>query len=181
MKAKVTTGATGQFSKKKESQINLEIGLKLKEELEARGYTVIMTRTSQNVNMSNKERALLANEKEASAVIHIHCDSADDSSIKGAHTISITKNNPAYPELYSASSKLSKSIINAYCKETGIKNRGAKTRDDLTGLNWSRVPAIYIELGFLSNKSDDLNLTDSSFQYNCAKGIANGIDAYYKE
>src|SRR5699024_6995867 len=51
-KAKVAGGATGTTTKIPESQTTLEIGLKLRSELQSRGYTVIMTRTSQNVDIS---------------------------------------------------------------------------------------------------------------------------------
>lgn len=178
-KAKVTTGATGVSSHKNESQINLEIALKLKNELQARGYTVIMTRTSQNVNISNQQRAAIGNQNKAGAVIHLHCDSIDNKSTRGAHTIAITKNNPYCPELYNSSSSLAKKVIQAYCAETGIKNKGVSYRDDLTGLNWSQVPSIYIEMGFLSHPTEDQLLANDAFQNKCAKGIANGIDQYF--
>lgn len=179
-KAKVTTGATGVSSKKKESQINLEVALKLKNELQSRGYTVVMTRTSQNVNLSNQQRAAIGNQNKAGAVIHLHCDSLDNSSTRGAHTIAITKNNPYCSGLYSSSSSLAQKVIKSYCAKTGIKNRGVAYRDDLTGLNWSKVPAIYIEMGFISNPTEDQSLSSDSFQKKCAKGIADGIDQYFK-
>lgn len=178
-KAKVTTGAYCSASGKSESQINLEVGLKLKSELESRGYTVYMTRTSQDVNISNKERAEIANSYNADAFISIHCDGSTSSSTTGAHTICITSSNPYCSQLYSTSSKLASSVINAYCSSTGISNNGVSYRDDLTGFNWSEVPAIYIEMGFLSNSSEGSNLSDSSFQYKCVTGIANGIDNYF--
>lgn len=180
MKAKVSTGATGVSSGKAESLINLEVGLKLRDELQARGYTVVMTRTSQNVNMSNQQRAQVGNNHNAAAVIHLHCDSASSSSARGAHTIAIAKDNPYCSQLYSSSSKLAQKVISSYCSATGISSRGVSYRNDLTGLNWSEVPAIYIEMGFLSNSTEDGLLSDTSFQYKCAKGIADGIDAYFK-
>jgi len=176
----VTTGATGISSHKTESQINLEIGLKLKSELQARGYTVVMTRTSQNVNMSNQQRAQVGNQNNAAAVVHLHCDSSDDSRVTGAHTIAIAKNNPYCPQLYGASSSLAQKVIQSYCQATGIRNRGVSYCNDLTGLNWSQVPAIYIEMGFLSHSREDQSLASSSFQQKCAQGIANGIDQYLR-
>ncbi len=176
-KAKVATGATGVSSGKPESQITLEIGLKLKQELESRGYTVIMTRTSQNVNISNQQRAKIGNQGDA--VIHLHCDSIDSSSVRGVHTIAPSKNNPYCPSIYNLSSSLARNVINQYCQATGIKNRGVDYRNDLTGINWSEVPSIYLEMGFISNSKEDQLLTDSSFQNKCAIGIANGIDAYF--
>ena len=67
MKAKVTTGATGCVTGKTESQINLEVALKLQEALSNQGYTVVMCRTSQNVDLSNAQRAQMANEANADA------------------------------------------------------------------------------------------------------------------
>lgn len=177
MKAKVTSGTTGVYSKKAESQMTLEVGLKLRSELQARGYTVVMTRTSQNVNISNQERAKIGNSHHAFAVIHLHCDGAT-SSARGAHTIAPSKNNPYCSSIYKASSLLARNVIDAYCQTTGIKSRGVSYRDDLTGLNWSEVPAIYLEMGFISNKAEDQLLSDPSFQDKCVKGIANGIDQY---
>ena len=161
-KAKVTTGTTGVSSRKAESQINLEIGLKLRTELQSRGYTVIMTRTTQNVNLSNQQRSEIGN------------------SVRGAHTISPAKNNPYCSEIFKASSKLAQSVIQSYSAATGIKSRGVSYRNDLTGINWSQVPSIYIEMGFISNVSEDKLLADSSFQNKCAKGIADGIDKYFQ-
>lgn len=182
MKAKVSSGATGVSSRIPESKTTLAVALKLRSELQARGYTVVMTRTSQNVNISNKERAEIGNNNNASAVISIHCDGNNNASVRGAHTIAPKKGNKYNPEIYSASSSLAQKVISSYCNETGIEPRKTSVvyRDDLTGLNWSKVPAIYIEMGFISNVTEDGLLNDSSFQDKCAKGIANGLDNYYR-
>lgn len=179
MKAKVSSGTAGIVSKIPESKINLQVGLKLKGELEARGYTVIMTRTSQDVNISNQQRANIGNKYNAAAVIHLHCDGGV-ANARGAHTIAIAKNNPYCSQLYKASSQLAKNVIDSYCQTTGMKNRGISYRNDLTGLNWSQVPSIYLEMGFLSNQNEDRLLTNQAFQEKCVKGIANGIDAYFR-
>ena len=180
MKAKVSSGATGISTKIIEAQTTLTIGLKLKSVLQARGYTVIMTRTSQDVNISNQQRAAVGNNNNAAAVIHLHCDSNDSSSVRGAHTIAVPTNSPYTSGIASASQSLARKVIDSYCSSTGIKNRGISLRNDLTGLNWSKVPSIYIEMGFISNSEEDKLLNDSSFQDKCAKGIANGIDNYFK-
>ena len=177
-KAKVAGGATGTSTGIPESQTTLEIGLKLRNELQSRGYTVIMTRTSQGVNISNKERAMIGNNNNAAAVIHLHCDGAG-SSARGAHTIAPASDNPYCSSIYSASSRLAQNVISSYCAKTGIKSRGVSYRNDLSGLNWSEVPAIYIEMGFITNPTEDQLLNDDAFQTKCAQGIADGIDAYF--
>lgn len=171
-KYKVSGGTSG------ESSTNLAIAKKLKAELEKRGYKVYMTRTKQNVNISNKKRALYANKKEADAVISIHCD-AGSKSAKGAHTIAPKSTKFVSKSVKKESQLLAKSVINSYCKKTGIKKRGVSKRDDLTGLNWSEIPAIYIECGFLTNKSEKKKLKSNKFQKKMAVGIANGIDNYF--
>ena len=180
-KAKVTTGATGKWSKKKESEITLAVAKKLQKELQKKGYKVIMIRTKQNVNISNKQRALTANKAKADAFIRIHCDSTNSSKVQGAHTIAPTSKNKYVPKkARTASQKLAKSVISKFCKTTKAKNRGVSYRDDMSGINWCTVPTTIIEMGFLSNKKEDKLLASSSYQTKCAKGIAEGIHAFLK-
>lgn len=80
-KAKVTTGATGTFTKQKESELVLKVALQLEKALKQEGYNVIMTRRTNNVNISNIERAKIANNVNADAFIRIHADSYKDSSV----------------------------------------------------------------------------------------------------
>lgn len=80
-KAKVTTGATGVSTGQTEAELNLKVGLLLQKELENRGYSVIMTRTTNDVNISNSERAAIANNANADVFVRIHADSVDASSV----------------------------------------------------------------------------------------------------
>lgn len=180
-KAKVSYGATGTYTKIRESETVLDIAKQLKKELESKGYIVYMTRTSQDVNISNKERAILANNKKADAVISLHCDSSDNKNVTGAHTISIARDNKYCPGLYNEGKILAESIISEYCKTTGIKNRGVSYRNDLTTLNWSEVPSVMLEMGFVSNKEEDILLNTSSFQKKIVRGIVNGMDLYFSK
>ena len=155
---------------------------KLRNELQTRDYTFIMIRTGQSVNISNKEHAMIGNNNNAAAVIYLHCDGAG-SSARGAHTIAPASDNPycssIYSASYSVSSRLAQNVISSYCAKTGIKNRGVSYRNDLSGLNWSEVPAIYIEMGFITNATEDQLLNDDAFQTKCAQGIADGINTYF--
>ena len=179
MKARVTYGTTGVATGVTEYILNLDIGMKLKTELQNRGYTVYMTRTSHDVNISNKERAEYGNSVGADAVIRIHANSSDNSSVKGAETLSPSSKNPYISHLAKASQKLGKCVIDAYCKATGFKNRGMKTDDTMTGINWSEIPVTIIELGFMSNAEEDKAMQDSTMQNNMVQGIANGLDDYF--
>jgi len=77
-KAKVTTGTRGIVTKKYESELMLEIALKLKTSLESKGYKVIMTRTKNDVDISNKERAIFANDNKADVYIRLHADGSEN-------------------------------------------------------------------------------------------------------
>ena len=178
MKAKVTTGATGCVTGARESQINLEVAIKLQKILTSRGYKVVMCRTSQNVNISNAQRAQIANDAQAAAFVRIHCDSSDSSSPTGTMTMAPSTSNRYCASIASQSQALSRAVLKNTCAMTGSKSRGVSITDTMTGLNWSQVPVTIIEMGFLSNPTEDRLLNDSSYQDKLAQGIANGIGEY---
>lgn len=179
MKARVTSGTTGVSTGVAEYILNLDIGLKLKTELENRGYTVYMTRSTHDVNISNMERAQYASSVGADIAVRIHANGASSSSAKGAETLAPSTNNPYVSHLASASQSLARCIVNEYCAATGFANRGVIASDTMTGINWSEVPVTIIELGFMSNPTEDQAMQDEVMQNNMVQGIANGIDVYF--
>ena len=179
-KAKVAGGATGVASHAPEYKLTLAVSKKLQKELKARGYKVYMIRTKNNVNISNKKRAQLANKSGADIYIRIHADSSNSRAVTGASGLYPSKANRYVSKLSAKSKKLSSCLLKSYCKKTKIRNRGLVARDDLTGTNWSKIPVSLIEMGFLSNPSEDRKMQKSNFQTKMAKGIADGIDAYFK-
>ncbi len=178
-KAKVAGGATGVSSRVPEYKMTLKVAKKLKKELTSRGYEVYMVRSSNNVNISNKQRAQRANKSGADIYIRLHGDSSTSSSVRGASGLYPSSSNPYVGKLSKSSKRLTKNILSAYCKKTGIRNRGCIVRNDLTGTNWSKIPVTLIEMGFMSNPTEDRNMQNSKFQNKMAKGIANGIDQYF--
>ena len=179
MKARVTGGATGVATKVAEYVMNLNVSLKLKTELENRGYTVYMTRSTHDVNISNKERAEYATSVGADIAVRIHGNGSNNSSVRGAETYAPSAKNPYVSHLSKASISLSKCILDSYCEATGFQNRGVFTSDTMTGINWSTVPVTIVELGYMSNAQEDRMMQDETIQNNRAQGIANGIDAYF--
>ena len=177
MKAKVAGGTSGVSTKKPEYQLTLEIGLALKKELKSRGYKVVMTRETNDINISNAERAIKLN-KSCDAAIRLHADGGA-SSARGASVLYPTTANPYVAYLSADSKRLSEAVIGAYCSATGISNRGLSQRDDLTGTNWSTIPVTLLEMGFMTNSSDDNYMSSSDGQRAMVDGIANGIDAYF--
>ena len=179
MKARVTGGTTGTTTGVPEYMLTLQIGLALQTELQNRGYTVYMTRTTHDVNISNVERAQFANNMGAEICVRLHADGANSSSANGASTLSPSSNNPYVSALATQSYTLSSQVLSAYCNATGMKNRGVSLNDTMTGINWCQMPVTILEMGFMTNPTDDRNMQDPAYQAAMVQGIANGIDAYF--
>lgn len=180
-KYKVTGGTTGVATHVPEYKFVLRIAKKLKKELEARGYEVIMTRTKNNVNISNVERAKIANKAKADAFIRIHTNSCETPSVRGALTIAPTNSNPYLTKkIRKRSQKLSKKVISKFCAATKAQNRGVMYTDSMTGINWCKVPVTIIEMGFMSNRDEDRLMQTKAYQKKMVKGMADGIDAFFK-
>ncbi len=176
-KAKVTGGTTGVATGIPEYQLALDVGLMLQKELESRGYQVIMTRTSNNVNISNSERAAVANNAGADAFIRIHANGGG-ASANGVMTMCQTANNPFNANLYNESYALSQAVLKNFVAATGAKNLGVSRVDNMSGINWCQVPVTIIEMGFMSNAAEDRNMADPSYRQKMVLGMANGIDEY---
>ncbi|MGN8773889.1 N-acetylmuramoyl-L-alanine amidase family protein [Candidatus Weimeria sp. HCP3S3_B5] len=176
-KAKVAGGTRGRYTGLPEYKLTLQVAKKLKQELKDRGYKVVMTRSRNDVNISNSKRAKKLNRR-CDIAIRLHADGGA-SSAHGASMQCSSRNNRYVGHLYSKCNRLSRDILRAYCSETGMRSRGIAYRDDLTGTNFSTIPVTLIEMGFMTNRSDDRYMAKSSNQYLMAEGIANGVDDYF--
>ena len=179
-KNKATTGTTGNYSKVPEYQVNLEVSLVLQKELASRGYKVVMTREDNDKAISNKERAEFATSANADITIRIHANSDNSPSAAGALTMAPTSSNTYLDkDIIEKSNTLASCVIDSYCNATDLANKGVISADNLTGTNWSTIPVAVLEMGFMSNQKDDLYITDSANHETMARGIADGIDAYF--
>lgn len=178
-KMKVTGGATGTETGVPEYQLTLDIGLKLRDRLKERGYEVIMTRDSNDVDISNSERAQIANEANADIFVRIHANSVDDSGHTGAMTICQTPGNVYNGDLYEQSRALSDCILKAYTERTGIEYEKVWETDTMSGINWCQIPVTILEMGYLSNAEEDSLMQDPKMQETMVEGIVEGIDDYF--
>lgn len=179
MKTKATTGTVGKYTNVPEYELNLTISKKLKEELIRKGYNVILTRENHETAISNSERAILANEANADVSIRIHANGSEDSGTNGALVLIGSESNAYVGGLYTDSKKLGDYVLNSYCESTGMKNLGIQTNDTMTGINWSQIPVIILEMGFMSNEQDDRNMQNSDYQTDMVNGIVHGIEEYF--
>ena len=181
LKAKVSSGTQGVSTGIPEYELNLAVSLYLKEELLARGYEVIMIRETHEVNISNVERAKVANEAEADAFIRVHANSSSNSAAEGVLTICQTPQNPYNAEWYEENYRLSELVLEEVVAITGAKKRHVWETDTMTGINWTTVPTTILEMGYMSNAAEDELLATEEYRKKVAEGVANAIDRYLNE
>ena len=181
MKAKVSSGTAGKWSGLAEYQVNLMVSIKLRDALLAEGYNVIMIRETHDVDISNAERAVIANEANADVFIRVHINSWTDESSEGILTVSPNATNQYCGEIYKDSKYLSDCVLKGMVDATGAKNRGVMETDTMSGINWCEVPVTIVEMGFMSNKEEDLLLATDDYQNKLVDGMVWGIEKYFGE
>ncbi|EJS72992.1 MULTISPECIES: N-acetylmuramoyl-L-alanine amidase [Bacillus] len=179
-KYKVTDGTTGVVTKKREAVLVLEMAFVLKEKLEAKGIQVLMTRTSQNVDISNKERATFANDHKANLFLRLHADGSENSNQSGFAVLTPAEGSPYTKEIYAESLQISQTIVNKMRENQQVKVNGIKFREDLSGFNWAKVPGVLLELGFMSNPEEDKKLSDPQYVNSLLQSVTDSVDEYRK-
>ncbi len=162
-----------------EDEITLAVANVLKEKLEAKGATVIMTRTTNETTLSNADRAIFANDNNADICIKLHADGTKE----GGTGMTMLIPGDKYitdKTLISKSKLLGKTVLNGAVAKTGATKRGVYTDNGMAGFNWSKIPVVLLEMGYLTNPQDEAKLSDANYQALIADGIVEGILEFYK-
>lgn len=150
---------------------NLEFANKLAIYLQGQGATVVISRTTNDVVMSDAERVALFNNANCTVVVRLLCNHVDSGKTRGTY-MQTTKNSAAF----------ARAMVDAYTAATELPTRKdgyeIKATDFLVDLKCS---ALNIILGHWTNKTDLELLENEEFQYRMAEGICNGIIAYLAE
>ncbi len=177
-KVKVSYGATGVASGKPEYELTLAISLKLKDELIKRGYEVYMIRETNDVNIADSKRADMANQN-ADIVLHIHGNATESEATKGVMAFCVSPDNKYCADLSEESVRLAKAVTGGISAETGSKNWGSILNDNLIALNYSKIPAAHVEVGYMTNNEEDKKLHTEDYQNQITVGIADGLDIFF--
>lgn len=172
-------GTAGVVTHISEYSLNLDVSLKLRDELLDAGYSVLMTRETHDVSLGNVMRASLANDYGADIMIRIHGNSLDNSSYRGTLAVVTTTGNAFVGGISPESQRLGTCLVNNMCALTGFPNRGLLFDDTMTGNNWAKMPCVLLEMGFMSNPTEDRAMQDPAVQAQLVAGMVNGINEYF--
>ncbi len=175
-KAKVSSGTQGVKTRVPEYEVNLQVALLLKDALEAQGATVCMTRDTNDVDISNVERAEMMNELGVDVVLRLHCNGSTNQSTSGIG-LYVKSSGDGAEESYA----ISEVLIAAMGEATGANTESVHVRDTYSGLNWSTVPSILVEMGYMSNPDEDEKLCSPEYQSELVHGMVDGLITYFSE
>jgi N-acetylmuramoyl-L-alanine amidase len=176
LKIKDGGGTHGVVSGTTEAELNLAITLRLRALLERSGIQVVMTRTrTAGTSMGNIARAGIANRARAALFIRVHADGASSSASRGTHTLYPALRAGWTDDIYGRSRSAAQAVQRELVRALGFPDRGLQERLDFTGFNWADVPAILVEVGFMTNPTEDRALATDTYRKRAARGLCRGV------
>lgn len=174
-KVKDGGGTRGVVSGLAEADLTLRVALRLRPMLERAGIRVVMTRTrTAGTSLGNVARAAIANRAGAALFLRIHADGASDPSVRGTHTLYPALRRGWTDDVYPESRRAAAIVQRELVRALGFPDRGIGERSDFTGFNWADVPVVLVEMGFLTNPTEDRLLATSLYQRRAALGLCRG-------
>ena len=168
------SGTRGKFSRTEEYVITLQISLKLEKLLVENGAQVVMIRRSNNVKLTNIQRSTIMNNAGCDLALNLHCNGSGSPDVSGISTYYRAKGN-----WVSESAAFARELQNGMLAATGAKNEGTHKSYNYMSLNYSTVPALMIEMGYLSSRVEDPLLNTDEYQMKLAQGLLNGIQSAF--
>ncbi|GIU95839.1 MAG: hypothetical protein KatS3mg012_2296 [Gaiellaceae bacterium] len=168
-------GTRGVVSGLTEAELNLAVAQRLRPLLERAGIRVLMTRTrTAGTSMGNIARARIANRSGAALFLRIHADGSADRGVRGTHTLYPALRRGWTDDVYAESRRAAAVVQRELVRALGFPDRGLQERSDFTGFNWADVPVILVELGFMTNATEDRLLATAAYQRRAALGLCRG-------
>jgi len=168
-------GTRGVVSGLAEAELNMRVAARLRPLLERAGIRVVMTRTrTAGASMGNIARARIANRAGAGLFLRIHADGSTDPSARGSHTLHPALRSGWTDDIYAESKRAARVVQAEMVRALGFPDRGLQERSDFTGFNWADVPVILVEMGFMTNRTDDRLLATAAYQLRAAVGLCRG-------
>jgi len=168
-------GTSGVVTGIREADLNLAVALRLRTLLRHAGVRVVMTRTTTSgTSMGNIARAQIANRAHAALFLRIHADGSSSRAAAGTHTLYPVLHAGWTDDVYAQSKRAAWIVQRELVLALGFPDRGLQERSDFTGFNWSDVPVILVEMGFMTNPTEDRQLATSAYRQRAAVGLCRG-------
>ncbi len=168
-------GTRGVVSGLTEAELNMRVASRLRGLLERAGVRVVMTRTrTSGTSMGNIARARIANRARAGLFLRIHADGSTDPTVRGSHVLYPALRSGWTEDVYAESKRAARVVQSEVVRALGFPDRGLLERGDFTGFNWADVPVILVEMGFMTNRTDDRLLATATYQQRAALGLCRG-------
>ncbi len=165
------SGARGVKTKIPEYVGTLQISMYLKEELEKLGAQVVMTRTTNDVDINNIERAQMLNAAGVDVALQVHLNASEKKTQQGFSVYA------KYSDFESQA--IGQIILENACRVSGAKMLKVVASNNYMSLNWTETPTVLIKCGYLSNAEEDVKLNSPVYQQLLAQGIAEGLVEYF--
>ncbi|MGF2617972.1 SH3 domain-containing protein [Rossellomorea vietnamensis] len=159
-----------------EKNIVMDVTNLLAEKLESAGAKVMLSRSDNSEFLSLGERVDYSEDQYAELFVSLHVNAAISEAAKGAETFYNGSSNDNGEESYLLANEIQKQIVSL----AGMDNRGTK-QGEWYVIKHQDIPAVLVELGFISNYGDRLKLTSSQYKELYAEAIYRGIISYYNK
>jgi len=169
-------GARSHMPYCEEKKICLLTARLLKQYLDQLGYHVVMTRNTDQF-LSLSKRVEIAKQSQANIFVSVHFNSSRATKANGIEVFFCDSKEDKLRA--GATKKLADSIQNKLSRRTSATSRGVK-KGNFYVIRETSMPAVLVEGGFISNPEERILLKTRAYQEKVARGIADGIDQYFK-